>query len=553
VRALIVVRLAAEGGLRAWRLARFGPRDEAARKAAEEQLWALEGRRLAQEATRLGGLLIKVGQFLSTRADLFPESFTSALTGLQDVVAPVPWPAIEGALVEAYGETPVGPGRLFVTVEPEPLAAASLAQVHRARLEDGREVVLKVLRPGIRALVETDLATVSWVLDWVGRHTTWGRRYDLGAIAREFAAVTRQELDMPGEGRRGIRFAAMFADDPRVRAPAVHQDWTRPGVLVMDEVHGMRPERETLLAAGVDPAAVASLLLESYMRQWLGDGLFHADPHAGNLFVQADGGVTYVDFGMMAEIGPDDRSALQNMVLALVARDAQGVAEAMDDLGFVRPGVDRRPLERALAFLLARMFAPGGEAMRARDTDELEGLLTEMRAFLHQHPFQLPARYTFLGRALGMLAGLTASLAPDQPFMPTIASAARSELARPGRQRSGGILAGLDWGRLGRALADYAAGDRDALVALAETVLPTWHRLSRAPRTLLRLARRLDAGEAPWPVPEAPPPSGRRLPTAVLAGASAVAAAIVGGTAPLGRDLLWCVAAALGLLALARG
>lgn len=548
-----MVRLAAEAGARAWLLGRLAPRrDEAARKAAEDRLWALEGRRLAAEATRLGGLLIKVGQFLSTRVDLFPESFTAALTGLQDVVPAVPWPAVEAALAEAYDGAPEAPGGPFASIDPEPLAAASLAQVHRARLADGRAVVLKVLRPGIRALVETDLGTVSWVLGWAGRHTAWGRRYDLGAIAREFATVTRQELDMPGEGRRAGRFAAMFADDPRVRAPVVHEDLARPNVLVMDEVHGMRPERETLLAAGVDAASVAALLLESYMRQWLGDGLFHADPHAGNLFVQPDGGITYVDFGMMAEIGAEDRTALRALVLALVARDAAGVADAMDDLGFLRPGVDRRPLERALAFLLARMFAPGGDAMRARDTAELEDLLTEMRAFLHQHPFQLPARYTFLGRALGMLAGLAAALAPDEPFMPTLAAAARRELARPGRRAADGLLGDIDWPSLGRALADLVAGEPNALVAVAEALLPAWHRLTRAPRSLLRLARRVESGEAPWPLAASPPHAGRRLPTAVLAAASAVAAALLGATAPLGRDLLWCLAAAMAALALVR-
>ncbi len=539
--------------MRAWLLARVGRRlDEERRREAEERLWAYEGRRLAQEAVRLGGLLIKVGQFLSTRVDLFPESFTAPLTTLQDVVAPVAWPAVAAVLEAAYGGDPAGADGPFASVDASPVASASLAQVHRARLATAEEVVLKVLRPGIRALVETDLGTVTWVLEWAGRHTAWGRRYDLGAIAREFAAVTRQELDMPGEGRRAERFAAMFADDPRVRAPRVHHALTRPDVLVMDEVWGVRPERVALAQLDVDPTAVASLLLESYMRQWLSEGLFHADPHAGNLFVQADGGITYVDFGMMAEIGPEDRSALRDLVMSLVARESAGVADALDDLGFLRPGVDRRPLERALAFLLARMFTPGGEAMRARETAELEDLLTEMRAFLHQHPFQLPARYAFLGRALGMLAGVTAALAPDEPFMPALAHAARAELGRPGRREEGGILADVDWRRAARAAAAYLAGDREGAMSLAEAVLPAWHRLTRAPRTLLRLARRLENGEPPWPAPAAAAGAGRRLPAAVLAGASAIAAAVVGASAPLGRDLLWLLAGVLALLALAR-
>jgi predicted unusual protein kinase regulating ubiquinone biosynthesis (AarF/ABC1/UbiB family) len=541
--------------VRVWLAARLAPlRDEATRRRAEERLWAHEGRRLARAATVLGGLLIKVGQFLSTRVDLFPEAFTRELAGLRDVVPAVAWPAVAAVLARAYGPGPVeGPDGAFGSVEREPLAAASLAQVHRARLHGGETVVLKILRPGIASLVETDLATISWVLGWTGRHTAWGRRYDLGAIAREFAEVTRQELDMPGEGDRAQRFAAMFADDPRVRAPRVYRELTRPEVLVLAEVQGVAPVRERVLAAGLDPTRVADLLLESYMRQWLTEGLFHADPHAGNLFVQDDGSLAYVDFGMMAEIGPQDRAALRQLVLAVVARDPDGAADAMDALGFLRPGVDRRPLERALAFLLTRMFAPEGEAMRARDTAELDALLVEMRAFLHEHPFQIPARYAFLGRALGMLAGMTAELAPDAPFLPALARAARRELGRPGRRAdAAGPFADVDWRAVAAAAAGWLRGEEGAAVALAEALLPTWRRLTRGPMALMRLMRRLERGEVVL-APRVDRPAARagaRAPRAILAAGSAIAAAVVGGQAPLGRDLLWVLAAALAALSL---
>jgi predicted unusual protein kinase regulating ubiquinone biosynthesis (AarF/ABC1/UbiB family) len=544
-RAAVVVRLAAAVALRAWLSARLARgRDAEARRRAEERVWADAGRRLALAATRLGGLLIKVGQFLSTRVDLFPEAFTVPLAGLRDVVPAAPWPQVRARLEEAYGPVAAWP---FGAVDERPLAAASLAQVHRARLRDGRSVVLKVLRPGIESLVETDLATVTRILTWAGRHTAWGRRYDLGAIAREFSAVTRQELDMPGEGERAERFRAMFADDPRVRAPAALPDLTRPGVLVLEEVGGMPPQAEALRAAGVDPAAVADLLLESYMRQWLSEGLFHADPHAGNLFVQADGAVTYVDFGMMAEIGPEDRAHLRDLVLSLVARDAEGAADALDALGFLRPGVDRRPLERALAYLLGRLFDPAGAAMAARETAEVEAILAEMRAFLHTHPFQIPARYAFLGRALGMLAGLTAALAPDRPFLPALARAARAEMARSRRRSSPG------WdGRWAlRAALAWARGDQEALAGAMERLWPAWRRAVREAVALWRLARRLARGEIVLSPPPAPPsPGERRTAAALVAAGAGVAAAVVGAGAPWARDLLGLAAVALALWAL---
>lgn|GEM_PF-2513517 len=554
-RAAVVLWLAADIGAAAWLAARRARgADEATRTALEERQWARAGTRLASAAHALGGLLIKVGQFLSTRVDIFPEAFTRPLTALQDVVPPVPWPAVHDALVAAYGPLD-DPDCPLESVDRAPIAAASLAQVHRAQARDGRAMVLKVLRPGIAGLVDADLTTVRWVMGWAGRHTEWGRRYDLEAIAGEFADVTRQELDMAGEGRRAARFAAMFADDPRVHAPTVFADLARPGVLAMEEVSGVSPRRAALDAAGIDPAAVAAILLESYMRQWLSEGLFHADPHAGNLFVGPDASVTYVDFGMMAEIGPEDRAALQDLVLALVGRDPAGAAEAMDALGFLRPGVDRRPLERALAFLLRRMFDPRAGAMHARQTDELDELLHEIRAFLRQHPFQLPARYTFLGRALGMLAGIVADLRPDDPFVPALADAARRELARPGRRQEGvlGALRDVDWRGLAAAVVAWAGGDGAALARATELALPAWRRVSRGPTAVLRLMRRIESGRlvvtAP---PAAPPPARGAAPTrAILAAGAGACAAIVGTGAPLARDLLWLAAAALAVWALA--
>jgi len=392
---------------------------EEAAKRREARLYARQGARIRRAALRLQGLIIKVGQFLSTRADLLPDAFTRELSGLQDVVPPVPWPAVEARLREAYG-CPVGD--VFSSFEREPLAAASLAQVHAARLPDGRDVAVKVLRPGIDRLVQTDLSTLAVAAAVTQRRTSWGRRFDLLAVHAEFAAVSRQELDLVGEAGRSARFAANFGATRWVSAPAVEMEWTRPTVLVMERVGGLRIDDVAALAeAGLDPVRLARRLLRSYMQQLLQDGFYHADPHPGNLFVRPDGALTYVDFGMMGELGEGDRQALRRFFVGMLQRDVDLVTQATIDLGFVRPETDRALLRRALSFVVDQLL---GMNMRQPGTPAFHAFVDEMRDFLYAHPFQLQARYTMLGRALGILAGMVERLAPGESFFLMLVEAA---------------------------------------------------------------------------------------------------------------------------------
>ncbi len=392
---------------------------EAAAKRREAALYARQGARIRRAALGLQGLIIKVGQFLSTRADLLPDAFTRELAGLQDVVPPVPWPAVEARLREAYA-CPVAD--VFSSFDPKPLAAASLAQVHTARLRDGREMAVKVLRPGIDRLVETDLGTLAVAARLTQRHTSWGRRFDLLAVHAEFAAVSRQELDLVGEARRSVRFGENFSGTRWVSAPAVDMQLTRPTVLVMERVGGLRIDDVPALAAeGLDPVALARRLLRSYMQQLLRDGFYHADPHPGNLFVRSDGGITYVDFGMMGELGDSDREALGRFFVGVLQHDVDIVTQATIDLGFVQPHTDRVLLRRALSFVVDQLL---GMDMRRPGTPAFYAFVEEMRDFLYAHPFQLQARYTMLGRALGILAGMVERLAPGESFFLMLVEAA---------------------------------------------------------------------------------------------------------------------------------
>jgi predicted unusual protein kinase regulating ubiquinone biosynthesis (AarF/ABC1/UbiB family) len=385
----------------------FGDRDGGRLRRA----WRAEGRRMRRAAERYGGLLVKLGQFLSTRADVLPREFTQELGRLRDVVPPAPWEEVEPLLRRAYGGEFEA---FFPSVEREPRASASLAQVHFATLADGRPCALKILRPGIAEVVRRDLDATHVAAEILQRFTPVGDTADIRAIWREFAEVTLQEIDLIGEMRRAVRFRRAFRDDPHVGAPKVFRHLTRPGVLVMERVGGVKPDDvESLRGIGVSPRLVARRLTDSYMKQWLVDGFFHADPHPGNIFVQPGGRLVYVDFGMMAEVRPDDRRALRKLVLGVALRDGQAMAEAIEELGFLRPGADRQRLRRSLVLLTETLVAHGSGRQKEI---EAQRFVREVQEFLFEGPFQIPARYTFLGRAFGILAGLVAVLDPDENF-----------------------------------------------------------------------------------------------------------------------------------------
>ncbi len=477
--------------------------------------------RIRRTAVHLGGLIVKVGQFLSTRADLLPEAFTHELTELQDVVPAVPWPEIAARLEAAYGRPA---DEVFAAIETTPLAAASLAQVYAAVLPDGRRVAVKVLRPGIDALVDADLRALRIAAKAAHRWTTWGRRFDLLAVHTEIDAVSRQELDLFGEAERAVRFARNFVDTRWVAAPEIHSEWSRPGVLVMECITGLRiDDLAALGAAGIDPQRLGRRLLRSSMKQFLEDGFYHADPHPGNLFVRPDGTIVYVDFGMMGQVGPEDRVHLRRLVLGLFKRDVDEVLDATLALGFVRPGTDRAPLRRALAFAVDQVL---GVSKVVPGTPAFAQFAAEMRDFLYAHPFQLQARYTMLGRSIGILAGIVERLCPDDNFFLLLVEAALRFLHS---DATASILAGLaDRGGHGGDRSRGAGGEaggtgdpwrglweavtpllRDALGALGPEVLQAVQDTLLAPSRSEHLLAALARGD--WHVPLDWAPLGRDL------------------------------------------
>jgi predicted unusual protein kinase regulating ubiquinone biosynthesis (AarF/ABC1/UbiB family) len=380
-------------------------------------------------ALRMGGLLIKVGQFLSSRADILPPEITRELSGLQDEVPPAPVSEIRALAERELGAPPES---VFASFDDEPLAAASLGQAHRARLlvpeplaADGppqagsAAVVVKIQRPGIESIIATDLRALRTVGWWLHMLPLVRRRADVPALVAEFTRILFEEIDYLAEGRNAEAFAASFARRPDVRVPRVIWSRTTRRVLTLEDVFGIKlTDHAAIAAAGVDRKDVAARLFDAYLQQIFEDRFFHADPHPGNLFVSpADGDgdtprwrLTFVDFGMVGRISPSLRAGLRETLIAVGLRDSSRLVNAWQTIGVLRPGADLARLERAVGPVLDRVWGKSMEELREMTFLEMGDLVRELRGLFHEFPFQVPQDLILLGRALGILSGMCSGL-----------------------------------------------------------------------------------------------------------------------------------------------
>lgn len=404
-------------------LPRFGLASRAERtRAARMQRFA---RRFHALAVELGGLMIKVGQFMSSRLDVLPPEITAELEGLQDEVPAVPFADIR-ALAEAELGVPLT--RAYAWFDERPLAAASLGQAHRARLSDQdaedtglRDVVVKVQRPGIDGIVATDLAALRRVARWASRVRLVSNRVDAPALVEEFAQTCREEIDYLHEAAGAERFAADFAGDPRVSAPEVVWERSTRRLLTLSDVTAIKiNDTVALRAAGIDPTDVANVFADVMLDQVFTHGFVHADPHPGNIFVtplDADSGgpawrLTFVDFGMMTSVPDSLRAGLRTLVIAVAGRDSKGLVVAAQEIGVLLPSADTRELERALTTLFARFGGMGFAELRDVDPREFTGFATEFTDTVRELPVQLPENLLLLIRAVSLTSGLCSALDP---------------------------------------------------------------------------------------------------------------------------------------------
>ncbi|MDJ1170948.1 AarF/ABC1/UbiB kinase family protein [Roseofilum sp. BLCC_M154] len=382
-----------------WDRWRGGPSSALKRKRA---------RGLVQTLLKLGPTFIKIGQSLSTRADLLPVEYVEALEQLQDQV-----PAFEVQTAIAIIELELGAsvGAIFRDFDPLPLAAASLGQVHRATLHTQEEVVIKVQRPGLKALFDVDAKAIYRAIQVTEFMFAWTRKYELRTIYSEFFRILYQEIDYKQEGLNADRFRQNFAKDPKIIVPRIYWRYTTHKVLTIEYLPGIKVDnRAALIACGLDPQKINQIGICCYLKQLLLDGFFQADPHPGNLAVTSKGQLIFYDFGMMGEIQSLAKDQMIRNFFAVLRKDTDEVVETLINMGLIEPMADMTPVRRLIAFLLDRFTE------RPVNFREFTLIKDELYAMFEQQPFRLPAEMTFVLKALTTLDGIARILDPEYNF-----------------------------------------------------------------------------------------------------------------------------------------
>jgi len=364
--------------------------------------------RLALE--ELGPTFIKLGQILSTRDDLLPPDYIAELALLRDRVPPIPAEQIIAEIERSFGR-PLG--ELFATFDPNPLASASIGQVHAATLPTGTSVIVKVRKPGIAEMIEEDLALLREIAEFASRHSPLARDYDLVGLLDEFAWTIRSELDYRREGRNADRFRTLLVDRPDIVIPRVFWHRTTETVLTLRRIDGIPIDRiEELDRARIDRHALALQAARFVLDCVLVHGFFHADPHPGNFAVLPDGRLVVYDFGMVGRVDPFVRAELADALLAFIRNDFDAFIDSLGRLGIVRHEADRPALRRELQHLAERYYGLSlGEYRFGEVIADLSRLMRRWR-------LTLPPELSLLVKTLSMHEGVGQRLDPSfQPFL----------------------------------------------------------------------------------------------------------------------------------------
>jgi ubiquinone biosynthesis protein len=396
--------------------------------------------RLRQAFEELGPTFIKLGQMLSAREDLLPPEWTTELAQLHSNVAPLPYDAIAATIERALG---AAPSDVFLDIEREPSGSASIAQVHRARLPDGRPVVLKVRRPDIEAKVEADLRLLSQVAQLVERELPEARRYQPVRVVDEFRRSLTRELDLAAEARNIERFARHFKDDPYILIPRVYPQWTSSLMNVQERIDGTAGEDPAALErAGLDPKLLVQRGADAVLKMILEDGFFHADPHPGNVIYLAGNRIAMIDFGMVGRLSPTRRYQIVDLLAGIARHDEQPMLEVLLDWA----GDDAVDEERLAADLSELVIDYADIALKDMRVGALIARITQL---VRDHGIVMPADLTLMFKALITLEGLGRKYDPEfrltdrlRPFLDRALAAryAPVELGRRGSANLGQLL-----------------------------------------------------------------------------------------------------------------
>jgi predicted unusual protein kinase regulating ubiquinone biosynthesis (AarF/ABC1/UbiB family) len=385
----------------------------------------------------LGPTFIKIGQSLSTRVDLLPLEYIEELSQLQDRV-----PKFELEAAIAIVETELGKSlySIYRDFEEEPIAAASLGQVHKARLHTGEDVVVKIQRPGLKPLFDLDFVVMGQLLRFLRRWFNWIRKYQLEAVYDEFFTILYQEIDYIQEGKNADRFRANFVDYPSIVVPSIYWQYSSSKVLTMAYMPGIKvDDLQALEACNLNPKLINQLGISCYLKQLLQDGFFHADPHPGNLAVTPDGNLIFYDYGMMSEIKAMDKDKMVRTFFAVLRKDTNEVIDTLTSMGLIETVADMAPIKRMMKFVLDKFTE------KPVDIKAFEQIKGEMYDLFEQQPFRLPSKMTYILKSLTTLDGIARILDPEynftaaaQPFVKSMTlskgkGSALTELARQAR------------------------------------------------------------------------------------------------------------------------
>ncbi len=377
---------------------------------------------LKEKLIELGPTFIKIGQSMGTRADLLPLPFVKELGTLVDSVPPFP---NEIAFARIEHELGCKINEMYAEFELEPVAAASLGQVYRARLHTGEEVAVKVQRPNLDATIKGDLVILQKVAKFAERFPKLNENADWAGMLREFDVTVHEEMDYMAEGQNAERFRINFKNWNDVHVPTIYWNATTSKVMTMEFIHGAKvTDVDELKRRDVSPEKVNRLLIKTYLKQLLEDGFFHADPHPGNLLVMPDGRVAFFDFGMVGRITPDLQSKMIDAFFHVVSKDAAGIADDLIALDFLKPGTNpivvKPVVEKMFEFHLNR---------KLKDVNFKE-LTYDLADVMYDYPFRLPSNFTYIMRALMTLEGIGIITDPEFNFFETAKPYAKEFMLR---------------------------------------------------------------------------------------------------------------------------
>lgn len=450
-----------------------------------------------------GPTYVKLGQMLSTRRDLLSDAFLKELSTLQTDAAPEPWARMEAVIVRSLG---VPLAEVFELVEREPLASASVAQVHRGRLHDGTEVVLKIRRPGAAAQVKADLEIILRMARWLDRATSWGRALGVTGLAAGFAASLQEELDYTVELENMRNVQAALAPKSTLRIPHAYAEYSSPRLLVMQTLPGLPVGREAELLSRFTPEQrhdIAATLLAEVLHQIVGSGVFHADLHPGNVLIDEDGALGLTDFGSVGRLDAGSRQALGLFLYAMEKSDSLTAADALIELLGRPEYLDEREFERRLGHVLLRYRAGQGAGGPA-------GMFGALFRLVLNHGFSIQPEIAASFRALASLEGTLRLLSTEVDMV---------EVARiQGRQIFGAEL------RPGRI--------KDTLETQLISYLPI---LQRLPRRLNKITEDLEQGRFTVSIRALAHPEDKSFITGII---QQIVVAIIAGSATLGAIVL---------------